>query len=90
MLLINISLFVVPAFMITIFCIYKQNNLNNLIFYFNPYVFKNKEFIFCKKDINNIIADILLYKIKNNQINAKILQKNITAQYFTQNFNKNV
>lgn len=71
----------------TIIFIQKQKNANKFIFHFEPYVFKNKEYIFCKKDINNIIADILVYKIKNSQINAKLLQKNITKQYFSQNFN---
>ena len=87
MLFINICIFIIPAFLMAIILIQKQKNANKFIFHFEPYVFKNKEYIFCKKDINNIIADILVYKIKNSQINAKLLQKNITKQYFSQNFN---
>ena len=87
MLFINICLFIIPAFFVAYFFVRKQNNANQFVFHFEPYVFKNKEYIFCKKDISHIIADILVYKIKNCQINAKLLQKNITTQYFSQNFN---
>ena len=87
MLFINICLFIIPAFFVAYFFVRKQNNANQFVFHFEPYVFKNKEYIFCKKDISHIIADILVYKIKNCQINEKLLQKNITMQYFSQNFN---